>query len=165
MCDRRYARLNANKALTFTAGEWQAVAEVEAVLRIVQFHTTIVQTEKRPMAAFANIVRRNLLTQLRAKSLSVIDVVNVSSSPKVPRKDVAVDNLTAIGKMCLKRAQLEAERRFCGNIGTEITDISGAPVVMTAWQDVAMLMDPRTVRAANRALYVLVVTRVLCWRC
>ena len=129
--------------------QWTELAEMEAVLTTVRFHTTIVQTEKTPMAAFAHEIRSNLLRQLRSENLAVVDLPNVAKERTLPRIQFPVLQLTALGRTCLLRAQLEAERRFCRNEGTELTSISGAPAVFELWQQLPVLLDPRTLGLAG----------------
>lgn len=139
---------------TLTMAEWQQLAEVEAVMRIVQFYTTAVQHEKVPMAALGHELRTRLLRELRADAISVIDLPNVTDSPIVPRVKKPVAEWSALGKRCLRRAKLEAERRFCGNKaldeGTEEDNqLNDAVPALTDMQGAAMLLDPRTIPLAS----------------
>ena len=61
--------------------------------------------------------------------------------------DKSADDFTAIGKICLMRATLEAERRYCGN-DQEV--LSGADVLVSERELLALLLDPRTVNSLQK---------------
>lgn len=149
-----------------TDEQWQELAEVEAVLDIVKFYTTAVQYERRPMAALGHPLRSRLLKQLRADAIPVVDLNNVTASSNVPRVHKPVATWSNLGKKCLRRAILEAERRFCGNDaleeGTEDNNNlnHGQPHLMDL-QACAMMLDPRTV-ILTRTLTLNVVPVSLC---
>ena len=70
------------------------IAEVQAVLTIVVKYSTIVQTEQYFMAGLAHYIRESLLNELRADTLSVLDLDNITESPKLPRIDLPVTEFT-----------------------------------------------------------------------
>ena len=59
----------------------------------------------------------------------------------------STDDFTAIGKICLERAKLEAERRYCGNDGEQL---SGNDVLVSEREMLALLLDPRTVNSLQK---------------
>jgi hypothetical protein len=142
----RYAAAETRECAAFRMDQeqWLEVADVEAVLHVVKQYTTLVQTEKRPMAGFSRLIREGLLRNLRADTISVIDINAVTKAPAVPRVARPVANLTAVGATCRLRAQLEAERRFCGNAGVLLTEINGNDARFEKWQTLPALLDPRT---------------------
>lgn len=73
--------------------------------------------------------------------MPVVDPQEVTKSPKLPRKLVDVNDLTAIGKEARRRAIVECERRFCGSDAEEIT---GRDVEVTDRELLATLLDIRT---------------------
>ena len=75
---------NCGHSWDITRDEWEALAEVEAVLHIVKKFTTIVQTEKHFMAGLGHYVRDNLFEQLRAPTISVVDLDNITAASEVP---------------------------------------------------------------------------------
>jgi len=58
-----------------------------------------------------------------------------------------VADFTDVGKEMLRRSNLEAERRFGGNV-TEVVDGS-LPALLAEGEALAVLLDPRTVRCAD----------------
>jgi len=72
----------------------------------------------------------------------LIDHANVQpKQPNLPRVSFPVAQLSLLGKECLGRATLEAERRYCGNTGETLT---GEAVVLSDYDLAAALLDPRT---------------------
>ena len=103
--------------------------------------STLVQTEHHCVAAFRYPLLRDTMDALRAPSLPVIDLDAVKNRTRLVRKNVHVDLLTGLGRQCLNRAKLEAERRYCGNKSEQI---SGKDVWMSTRDELAALLDPRT---------------------
>ena len=124
-----------------TAAQWQAVTEVEAVLAISNKLTVFVQNETAFTAAIGQPFKENMLTKLRSDTLSVVDLDKVSAEPKLIRHDVALEDMTEIGKTCKFRATLEAERRYCGNAGEVLNNKA---VERTDRDKLAVMLDPRT---------------------
>lgn len=73
-------------------------------------------------------------------------MAKLGASPRLERVATAIDTLSETGKVCVKRALLEAERRFCGNKTEEIT---GTPLVFSNRELICTLLDPRTKAAAH----------------
>ncbi|KAJ1449317.1 hypothetical protein M885DRAFT_590501 [Pelagophyceae sp. CCMP2097] len=138
-----FAVANPSVKWKLTEEEWEATAEIEAVLRISGEVTATVQTETHYMGALGRCIHVDMLDKYHAESLLVIDLENLSSSNVLPRKPkFTVDGLTAIGAETLRRAVLEAERRHCGNRTEVVNGSSG--VVASDREYTAMLLDPRT---------------------
>ena len=126
--------------------DWTALAEIEAVLEVIASATTLIQTEKYPMAALDPLIKHNVLQKLRGPSLDVIDLNNAHkhSLKKLSRDSRTVENLTEIGATALKRAALEMERRFCGNKAMTIDGLDGECQIKLNDRDLmSSLMDPR----------------------
>ena len=133
-----------------TAQEWLEIRDIEAVMAIVGRYTTVVQTEAAFMRAIGIVELHQLLASLRAQTIDVIDMENVTEANTEPRKSVRVDELSDVGKTCLKRAILEAERRFCGNTAETIEGISGGGIHVALEDVQALLLDPRTFGFARK---------------
>ena len=74
----------------------------------------------------------------------MVDLSSITASPNLPVLERPVEDFADMGKTCLQRATLEAERRHCGNSGDSLT---GADVVATDRELLALLLDPRTVNS------------------
>jgi hypothetical protein len=96
--------------------------------------------------AFGCLIKATTMAGLRANVLHVIDLENVTKSPKLPRVARAINDLSSTGATCRLRAILEGERRWCGNTTETILD---EPIVMTDRELLATLLDLRTVGAAH----------------
>jgi hypothetical protein len=142
----------AARDFSISRDEWDSLAEIEAILNIVHQYTTVVQTEKRPMAAFSYELRRKMVADLRAPYLAVVDLDQITADTTqsaLPRRQVSRLNMSAIGQTCWLRACLEAERRFCGSKATDHTNPERGPVLVAKYNELPMLMDPRTVASAT----------------
>ena len=91
------------------------MTEVEAVLRITKPVATLVQTEIHYTSAFGYVLKKNALDLLRSEYLSVVDLEKVGVKKSLVSVDRPVMELTSVGQTTRARAQLEFERRFCGN--------------------------------------------------
>ena len=130
-----------NKDWQLDDQEWESVVEFHAILGIGKWFTTFVQHERSMTTAFSVPMKRKLLEQLRGESIQVVDLDKVTDAPKLPTKTKLVSDMTEIGRECLERAKLEAERRFAGNKTEELTN---ADVVLEKREGLSMLLDPRT---------------------
>ena len=87
--------------------DWQQVREVEGILDLVRYLTTVAQYENYYMAAYGPVFKLNLYEKLRA---STIDLVDLSLWDKArwhaPRISVNVNTLSDIGKEVRRRAIL-----------------------------------------------------------
>lgn len=128
---------------TLTDENWEALAEMEAVVKVITDVTTRVQAENSQMGAMGHLIHLRLLEQLRGSELLVLDLDNISKTVQ-PRKPRLVTEFSAAGRMCLKRAQLEAERRLCGSTAMQVTGITGAPPIRSDRETMCLLLDPRT---------------------
>ena len=132
----------AARGVSISRDEWDSLAEIEAILNIVHQYTTVVQTEKRPMAAFSYELRRKMVADLDR-------ITADTTQSALPRRQVSRLNMSAIGQTCWLRACLEAERRFCGSKATDHTNPELGPVLVAKYNELPMLMDPRTVASAT----------------
>mmetsp|Transcript_17226 Transcript_17226/g.55920 ORF Transcript_17226/g.55920 Transcript_17226/m.55920 type:complete len:852 (-) Transcript_17226:375-2930(-) len=126
-----------------TEKDWEHIAEFEAVMRITDTPTKLVQSESLYLGACAAALKIDMIAKLGDDAeLQVVQLENVTKEPKMPREPVSKDDLSAVGRMCLERARLEAERRFCGNKTEEILDYC---YKMNDREKIATLLDFRTV--------------------
>ena len=74
------------------------------------------------MGAYAGLIKSVTLQLLRRESLLVLDYERITDSPHLEqfRVDKLVSSFTTLGRMCLVRARLEAERRFCGSMSETV---------------------------------------------
>lgn len=142
---RAFASANPDVDWGFSEAEWQALAEMEAVVKVITDVTTIVQTENSQMGAMGHLIHLRLLEQLRCAQLPVLDLANITSGQQ-PRALVRVDTFSQIGCTCLRRAQLEAERRLCGSVALHLDGVAGLPVLRSDRETMCLLVDPRTHR-------------------
>ena len=126
-----------------TDEEWNALAEMEAIIRIVTTTTSLVQTETSQMGGMGVLLHEHLLRQLRGTEIQVLDLNRITATDR-PLKTRLVSDLTPIGRACLKRAQLEAERRLCGSKELRVNDISGDPLKRSDRESMCLFLDPRT---------------------
>eukprot|EP00173_Palmaria_palmata_P002616 Plantae.Rhodophyta-Palmaria_palmata.ctg2734.p1 GENE.Plantae.Rhodophyta-Palmaria_palmata.ctg2734~~Plantae.Rhodophyta-Palmaria_palmata.ctg2734.p1 ORF type:complete len:278 (+),score=27.42 Plantae.Rhodophyta-Palmaria_palmata.ctg2734:373-1206(+) len=122
--------------------EWHNIRDSEGVLTITDKAVKLVHNEKSFMGAVALLLKTDVLKTLRAKRISVIDLEAVKSSPRMPRINVPVQELSEVSQECLRRACLEAERRHCGNTGETL---SGDDYQPTDRELGATLLDFRTI--------------------
>ena len=120
---------------------WKAIVEIESVMRISCTAATLDQIEQHFVGALGYPLHTRMLESFRADTLWVIDLPLVSASPIVGRVETPVDEFSDVAKECLRRATLEAERRYCGN-RTEV--LNNADVILDDPSGMAMLLDPRT---------------------
>jgi hypothetical protein len=103
--------------------------------------------EKAFTAAMGRIFKQRMMARLRSDTLAVVDLEAVSNSPRLPKENVQVEDLTMQGRECKRRATLEAERRYCNNSGN---DLNGKPVHFTERDKLSALLDPRTLVALKK---------------
>jgi hypothetical protein len=127
---------------TLSGIDWESIVEVLAVFDVCAKLTTLVQTEKKMTAALSYFLKEDLLSSLRSSTFQVVDLPNVTASTVLPKKAKKVADFTPLGREVLRKAIVEAERRFCGNRGEEPT---GAHVELEERDKLSMLLDPRTV--------------------
>ena len=121
--------------------EWKSTTEAEAVMNVTQAVSKLSQTEKKFTAAFGYAMKKTAMAKLRATKMSVVKLAEVNSKPSLPREDVDVSTFTDVGKETLRRAALEAERRFCGN---RTEELQYGDVEMSLADQLSALLDPRT---------------------
>ena len=132
-------------AFVIEDGDWTAWAEFEAVLHISQVLTTLAQYETKYVAAFGPLVKMRVYKKLTASSIWVLDLDNITESPKLPRVEVQVADMSPVSRECLERAIIEFERRFLGSTSNVRLPLNPAPVVsINQRQLVATLLDVRT---------------------
>jgi hypothetical protein len=137
-------------SFAMTDEQWIVLAEFEAVLSITQVLTKMAQYEELYTAAYGPIIKLLTYKKLTAQTISVIAAEQVTASPKPPRVDRPVDDLTPAGKECLERAVIEFQRRFMGNTG-DTREVDGE-LEINDRQLAAILLDVRTCGAAGSFL-------------
>ena len=95
--------------------DWQSMAEMEAVLNVTRKCSTLAQVEKGYMAAYTHLIKQDLLNTLRSGQLRVVKLEKVSADPKLEREVVEDTSMSDVGRECVRRAILEAERRWGEN--------------------------------------------------
>lgn len=88
-----------------TAAEFLAVLESSSAV------ATLAQTEVKFTSALSVPLLERMMEDFRSPTIQVVDLANVTASPKMPRISKEVQNMTAVGQEALRRATLEAERR------------------------------------------------------
>lgn len=66
------------------------------------------------MGSLEAVVKINMLNKLLADEIYVVNLKSVADSPRMQKVTVVVEDLSAVGIMCLDRARLNAKRRYCG---------------------------------------------------
>jgi hypothetical protein len=102
----------ADKSLSWemSGAEWLALREFEGVMNASRKATVMVQFEQPFMGSMGFLLHDEMLRTLRASNLSVFDLDAATAADSRKRVDVAVTEFTELGKECLARAKLEAER-------------------------------------------------------
>eukprot|EP00173_Palmaria_palmata_P005208 Plantae.Rhodophyta-Palmaria_palmata.ctg8739.p1 GENE.Plantae.Rhodophyta-Palmaria_palmata.ctg8739~~Plantae.Rhodophyta-Palmaria_palmata.ctg8739.p1 ORF type:complete len:413 (-),score=98.00 Plantae.Rhodophyta-Palmaria_palmata.ctg8739:123-1319(-) len=124
--------------------DWDNIRFFEGILSIADKAVKLAQYEKQFLGSLSCVVKIDLLKRLRSDSISVVDAEAVTASPKMPRVDVDVADMSPVGEECLRRARLEAERRYCENSGEELTS---GEYCSSDRELGATLLDLRTVNA------------------
>ena len=122
--------------------DWATIAEFEAILRITQVLTQLSQVETHFLAGYSYLMKKVTYKRLLANEISVVDLDAVEQDPRMPRSEKNVSQFTATGHMCLFRAILEFERRFCGN-KTETRLAGGGEIEVENRILLATLLDLR----------------------
>jgi hypothetical protein len=128
--------------------DWVTGCEFLAVYDIAGKVSTLVQTEKQFTAALIVPLTEGMIEAYRGDVFKVVDYKSVTASPVLPLLDKELASFSAVGQEAVMRAQLEAERRFCGNATEHLT---GAPVELTRRDKLSMLLDLRTVNCDHIA--------------
>jgi len=137
----RQYEIQFNPGWAFTGEDWKHACEFEAVLNCTKVTSTLAQKETGFNGAFTPLIKSLALSKLRANSINLIDMPKITKSPHVPRKEVAIEDLSQMGQTARVRATLEGERRWCGNATEELT---GAHVNMGKTELLCTLLDKRT---------------------
>ena len=134
-----------------TAEAWRDIMELEAVLVISKVLTTTAQFEKPFTGAWPNIAKAQVQSKLFAETIDVFDPLKAYHGEDLPRLARKVEELGEVGKEALRRAQLEFQRRYCGN-ETEIVDEDKTTVEHIETSDrelLASLLDMRTLNCVH----------------
>lgn len=83
--------------------EWESLAEIEAVQSFLHKVIPIVQNKTLHMGSLLYSIRVNCMQ------------THITDKVPILRKTKIVDEFSETCKMCVKRAILEGEKRFCGN--------------------------------------------------
>ena len=139
-----YAAVNPSSPVAkISSADYCVLAQLEAIMRTSATCAVIDQSEQYFVKAIGFPLHMRMLEQLRADTLTVIDLDQVTESPHLVRREMALSQLSHIAIQARRRATVEAERRHCvgGNDGDQPT---GANVNMTESAELATLLDPRT---------------------
>lgn len=125
--------------------QWQAVSEFEGILDIPKTMSTYAQSEAHFLGAYGPVLKKMTLKRLRKEEVAVIDLASVNATETEPkRKNVPELQLSETGRTALRRARLEAERRWCDN-RTEI--LTGNACTISDRERIAILLDLHTLNA------------------
>ena len=103
----------------------------------------LVQTERFYVKAIGWPLQMRMFERLRASTLEVIRLSAITASPRLDRRSRSVSLLDEISKEVLRRATLEAERRFANNLTESLT--GDDPVLgRSTITMLATMPDPRT---------------------
>ena len=135
------------------AYDWKVAREFEGVLNVSRALTTIAQYESKYNAAYGPVVKLMVYKNLSARTISVVDCDNWKLLPRAPRTELAITEMSELGKKCVKRATVEFERRFMGNkeevpFKLQVPSKQGQ-LNINDRQKVAMYLDPRIKRNAQ----------------
>ena len=81
------------------------------MLNVSKLGATLMQTEKFFVGAYASFVKRTILEKLRAGKMGIINLGKVTSK-RTPRVGRRVSKFSTVGRRCLERAKLRAERQY-----------------------------------------------------
>jgi len=133
--------------------DWKVAREFEGVLNISRALTTIAQYESKYNAAYGPVVKLMVYKNLNAPKINVVDCNNWKLAPRAPRTELAITEMSELGKKCVKRATVEFERRFMGNKEEAPFKMQVPPrqgqLDINDRQKVAMFLDPRIKRNAQ----------------
>jgi hypothetical protein len=82
---------------------------------------TLVQTEERYLGSFKYLIRVEVVKKLRSDTFDVIDLSKIGLTEPLVRKKKNLADFSEVGRMAVKRAQLECEKRFCGSPNSFLT--------------------------------------------
>ena len=133
--------------------DWKVAREFEGVLNVSRALTTIAQYESKYNAACGPVVKLMVYKNLNAPKIKVVDCNNWKLAPRAPRTELAITEMSELGKKCVKRATVEFERRFMGNKEEAPFNLQLPPrqgrLDVNDRQKVAMFLDPRIKRNAQ----------------
>ena len=91
-------------------------------------------------------MRKKVHDDLTGSSMDLIDMPNWTTQVIAPHISVDIDTFSEDGRECRKRALLETERRFFGNIGDEVLqDLNvEAGLDLTQREKAVLVLDKRT---------------------
>lgn len=124
--------------------DWAAICEFEGILALTKKAVQVAQNETKFLGAAAAALKINLLKKLRRNEVSVLSLDAVDVAAKWSRVKVCISLFTPLGKECLHRARLEAERHFCHNKTEFLEDSSYVP---TEHELISTVLDFRTLSA------------------
>jgi hypothetical protein len=128
--------------------DWQATAEVEAVLNVTRSACFLSQYETCYTGGYSACLKQLQIDTLRSGSLSVIEISQVGESNSLQRSTVSSNSLTRIGKITLTRAVCEAQRRYCPKAANCSSDEEKYSVKLSKQDYIATFLDPRLCHAA-----------------
>ena len=141
-------RLGSEMNVILTEEEWESTTEFWAIGHIFKGPIELVQSENKYLGSLLLSLKIGILDKLRAEEIEVPELSEIKGGKvedKVKWKNVA--DFTAAGAECLRRAQLEFERRFCGN-NSEVVD-GWSSIVVNEKEIMATLLDVRTLTCSH----------------
>ena len=133
--------------LGLTTTEWQAAAEMEAVLNVTRSACFLFQYETCYAGGYHVCLKQLQIDTLRSGFLSVILLSQTSKDKSLTRSKLEKFKLTEIGKTTLHRALLEAQRRYCPKAKDCHNDNEKYTVKVSKQDQVATLIDLRLYHA------------------
>ena len=104
-----YAAVNPTSPVAkVTSADYCVLAQLEAIMRTSAIWAVLDQSEQYFVKAIGFPLHMRMLEQLRAETLSVIDLSAVTESPHLVRRDMAVTQLTGIALLkrdCARRGR------------------------------------------------------------
>ena len=91
------------------------LSEIETMLGISSQHLTFAQYEKSYTDALGALATQQMMSEFRSEKVSIIDLDKVTKHFRMPKINKNSCFMTPVGKNAKQRANMEAERRFCGD--------------------------------------------------
>lgn len=130
-----------------TTIEWQAAAEMEAVLNVTRSACFLSQYETCYTGGYAVCLKQLQIDTLRSGLLSVIVLSLTTKKKSLKRSPQSQAALTPIGSTTLQRALSEAQRRYCPKAADCNSDEEMYSVELSKQDQVATFIDLRLCHA------------------
>ena len=129
--------------------EWQAAAEMEAVLNVTRSACFLSQYETCYTGGYSACLKQLQIDTLRSGKLSVVELSAVGTNTSLERSTRMSSDLTAIGKTTMARALTESQRRYCRKAAECSNDDEKYAVKLSKQDHIATMLDPRLCHAAH----------------